>query len=234
VAQALFPEGGLSLDGRVGPPKLGLLNYILSDYEPGKSRDAVFVPVALNYDRVLEDRVLVAAASAAERRFKFRWRDATRYIFKHLYQRLTGRFLRYGYAAVSFGAPISLAAFSKGRKGDVTKDIGLELMARIRQIVPVLPIPIVADRLLRAERPLSRAELLDQVASQVAKMAVVGAHIEILDGSLAAEVENAVNHLLMRQLVWEDKQGVQVAEGDHALLTYYAASIGHLVNASAA
>ena len=101
VAQAVFPEGGLSLDGRVGSPKLGLLNYIISDFEPGKSRDVVFVPVALNYDRVLEDRVLVAAAGATDRRFRFRWRDSIRYFFKHIYQRLTGRFLRFGYAAVS-------------------------------------------------------------------------------------------------------------------------------------
>ncbi|MFV2038230.1 MAG: 1-acyl-sn-glycerol-3-phosphate acyltransferase, partial [Paracoccaceae bacterium] len=34
VAQAVFPEGGLSLDGKVGEPKLGLLNYIVSDFNP--------------------------------------------------------------------------------------------------------------------------------------------------------------------------------------------------------
>ena len=59
VTQAVFPEGGLSLDGTVGEPKLGILSYIAAADTPG--RDVVFVPVALNYDRVLEDRVLVAA-----------------------------------------------------------------------------------------------------------------------------------------------------------------------------
>ncbi len=166
VAQAVFPEGGLSLDGRVGPPKLGLLNYIVTDFEPGKSRDVVFVPVALNYDRVLEDRVLLAAANATERKFRFRWRDAVRYFFKHIYQRLTGRFLRYGYAAVSFGAPLSLASFTEDKKGDLTADIGRELMARIRAIVPVLPIPLVAACLLEAARPVSRAELVERVTAQ--------------------------------------------------------------------
>lgn len=32
--QAIFPEGGLSLDGRVGAAKLGLLSYILAGFDP--------------------------------------------------------------------------------------------------------------------------------------------------------------------------------------------------------
>ena len=34
-----------------------------------KDRDVVFVPVAINYDRVLEDRVLISADEAGTRRF---------------------------------------------------------------------------------------------------------------------------------------------------------------------
>jgi glycerol-3-phosphate O-acyltransferase len=30
VTQAVFPEGGLSLDGRIAPPRLGILNYVIS------------------------------------------------------------------------------------------------------------------------------------------------------------------------------------------------------------
>ncbi|MDP1578312.1 MAG: 1-acyl-sn-glycerol-3-phosphate acyltransferase, partial [Cypionkella sp.] len=63
TTQAIFPEGGLSLDGRVGAAKMGLLSYIVSAYEPG-GRDVVFVPVGLAYDRVLEDRILTGAAEA--------------------------------------------------------------------------------------------------------------------------------------------------------------------------
>ena len=209
------------------------MNYIVTDFEPGKSRDVVFVPVALNYDRVLEDRVLLAAAGATERKFRFRWRDAVRYFFKHLYQRLTGRFLRYGYAAVSFGAPLSLASFTNGKKGDMTADIGRELMARIRAIVPVLPIPLVATSLLEAAKPVSRAELAERVAAQISRLAAAGAHVELFNGDIATEVENAVNHLLMRQLVDEVADGVQMA-GEHGLLQYYANSIAHLLDAPAA
>ena len=54
VTQAIFPEGGLSRDGRLALPKLGLLSYIVTGFDPS-GRDVVFVPVGLNYDRVLED-----------------------------------------------------------------------------------------------------------------------------------------------------------------------------------
>ena len=72
--------GGLSLDGRTGPAKLGLLNYIV---EAGARRPAtIFVPVGLAYDRVLEDRVLVEAADAGTRRFaasRSGWRSCRRF-----------------------------------------------------------------------------------------------------------------------------------------------------------
>ncbi|UCD38345.1 MAG: 1-acyl-sn-glycerol-3-phosphate acyltransferase, partial [Fidelibacterota bacterium] len=49
VVQAVFPEGGLSKDGRLRKPKLGLLKYMLENFEPGGDRDLVFIPVAVNY-----------------------------------------------------------------------------------------------------------------------------------------------------------------------------------------
>lgn len=229
VAQAVFPEGGLSLDGRVGEPKLGLLNYIVSDYVPGQSRDVVFVPVALSYDRVIEDRVLVAAAGESVRKFRFRWRDAIRYFFRHLYLRLTGRFLRFGYAAVSFGAPLSLAQFAGLRSDDPTKVIGRELMARIRKIVPVLPVPLVSGCLLQAGRPLRRADLLTAVEGKVSELIQHKATVPTLDDDLAIEVEGAVNHLLMRQMVRETEQGIEIITKEIPLLTYYASSVSQML-----
>ena len=58
VTQAVYPEGGLSRDGRLRPPRLGILDYMVRSFDPA-GRDLVFVPVGLNYDRVLEDRTLL-------------------------------------------------------------------------------------------------------------------------------------------------------------------------------
>ena len=57
LAQAMFPEGGLTRDGKLRPPKLGLIGYMVSGFDAQGPRDAVFVPVGINYDRVLEDRL---------------------------------------------------------------------------------------------------------------------------------------------------------------------------------
>jgi len=62
VVQAVFPEGKLSKDGRLGDPKIGLLDYMLRTFDSEKGHDLVFIPVGVNYDRVLEDRTLLLAA----------------------------------------------------------------------------------------------------------------------------------------------------------------------------
>jgi len=42
VAQAMYPEGGLSRDGRLRSPKLGLLDYMLKSFDPTRGTDIVF------------------------------------------------------------------------------------------------------------------------------------------------------------------------------------------------
>ena len=59
VGQAVFLEGGLSKDGALREPKLGFLDYMLRDYHADTDRDITFIPVGINYDRVIEDRSLV-------------------------------------------------------------------------------------------------------------------------------------------------------------------------------
>src|SRR5258708_32488790 len=56
VTQGIFPEGGLPRDGSLLPPNVGLLDAILQlSAEPDFDRELFFVPVGINYDRVLED-----------------------------------------------------------------------------------------------------------------------------------------------------------------------------------
>jgi glycerol-3-phosphate O-acyltransferase len=95
VTQAVFPEGGLSLDGRPQTPKLGILGDIVAGAATS-GRDVVFVPVALNYDRVLEDRVLVEAGRTGERRFRASLPVAFSFLVRHVWMRLRGRFRRFG------------------------------------------------------------------------------------------------------------------------------------------
>ena len=59
VPQAVFPEGGLTRDGLMREPRLGVVDYMLRGFWLDGARDLVFVPLGLNYDRVLEDRTLL-------------------------------------------------------------------------------------------------------------------------------------------------------------------------------
>ncbi|HXM77477.1 MAG TPA: 1-acyl-sn-glycerol-3-phosphate acyltransferase, partial [Thermoanaerobaculia bacterium] len=60
VTQAVFPEGGLSRDGKLRPPKVGILDYMLRAFDPQGERDIAFIPVGINYDRTFEDRSLLS------------------------------------------------------------------------------------------------------------------------------------------------------------------------------
>jgi glycerol-3-phosphate O-acyltransferase len=115
VTQAVFPEGGLSRDGRLRPPRIGLISYIVSahDHVP---HDTVFIPVGLNYDRVLEDRSLVFEADHQAAPVST-WEKSTRtlaFLFRNLRLRLAGKWHRFGYASVSFGNPVSVDQFLAG------------------------------------------------------------------------------------------------------------------------
>ena len=234
TTQAMFPEGGLSLNGAVGVPRMGLLNYMVEDFEPGESRDVVFIPVALNYDRVIEDRVLVAADTAGTRRFKLRFIDVVKHVSTHVAQRLTGRFHRFGYASVSFGQPLSLTRFLAENPA-VAAPTGLlarQLMARIRAVVPVLPVPVVATALLDGEAQGSKGLARDAIAARFARlvndMEARGAHVHLPKGGVDYAVDFALRHLALRKVVRRDGTGYRVNEADRALLRYYANTIAHL------
>ncbi len=224
VTQAVFPEGGLSLDGALAPPRLGLLKYIVEG-RSAESRDVVFVPVALNYDRVLEDRTLVAAGRSGERRFRARISVVAVSILKQLWRKLAGRYHRQGFAAVSFGPPLSLATFERDRPGAGVEGLGEVLMERIGAEVPVLPVPLVARALLLADAPPGESDLAAAVDGMVA--ALPRDHVRHPDGDGAALAAEGLRRLRWRGLVADGRGAITVPEDARPLLEYYAASIGH-------
>ncbi|AXX99142.1 1-acyl-sn-glycerol-3-phosphate acyltransferase [Profundibacter amoris] len=229
VTQAVFPEGGLSLDGTVGTPKLGLLNYVVSDFDPEGARDVVFVPVALNYDRVLEDRVLMSAADAGNRKFRFSLFKMLGWIGRQIWFRITGRYHRFGYASVSFGDPVSLKEFVKTCPDNVTECVAEKVMERVREVVPVLPVPMVATVLLAAEEPMTGKEVVTQVNELANWLEANGAHIHVPRDSLDYAAEFGLTLLAKRRMLSEQDGQYSVNTEDKPALQYYANSIAHLI-----
>ena len=227
VTQAVFPEGGLSLTGALQPPKLGLLKYLVEERSPG-GRDVVFVPVALNYDRVFEDRLLVDAGAAGGRRFPARISVVARFVLWQLWLRLRGRYHRHGRAAVSFGVPLALSTFERAHPGAGVAGLARALMARIGDEVPVLPVPLVARALDRAGGALERPTLDDAVADMLAQVPQAALHPQADgDDDPAALARFGLEVLAGRGMVSLAGDRVEIAPGEHAMIRYYAASIAH-------
>src|SRR6185369_4711823 len=113
VTQGIFVEGGLTRDGKLRPPKIGLLDYVIGIAREPEYRDRLHVvPVAVNYDRVLEDRSLLLELAKAEGRARpgrvSQMADVFRFILWNLTRMLTRQWRRYGRAAVLVGKPVPL------------------------------------------------------------------------------------------------------------------------------
>ena len=220
TTQAIFPEGGLSLDGRVGAAKLGLLSYIVQGFDPA-GRDVVFVPVGLIYDRVLEDRVLTQALATGTRRFRARVLVMARFTGRMIWQKLRGRFDGFGVASAGFGAPVSLRNWLACAPDAGTEALAADLMARIVHSVPVLPVPLVAAALRKGA--LTRAELAEHIAQDAAALRQRGYALRL--GKGADAIADGLPPLLQRGIILEQAGRLIVADGEGALLAYYAASV---------
>jgi glycerol-3-phosphate O-acyltransferase len=231
VTQAFFPEGGLSLTGAVAEPKLGLLSYIVSDRD-SNGRDVIFVPVAINYDHVIEDRRLIAAGKAGTRRFGMPINKVIRVVFRHMLLRMTGGFEKLGIASVSFGSPLSLEDYAQGKTGDLTEDLATDLMARVRRVVPVTPVPLVATVLAKISDPILVSDLTTKVAAQIEILKAAGSPVPIADAAEAVKAGLAV--INRRKLIECEDDTVTLGPDAPDVLAYYAASIAHHFDAGAA
>ena len=227
VTQAVFPEGGLSRTGHLGQPKLGLISYILDGFKPGTSRDVVFVPVALNYDRVMEDRNLIAAAETGQHSFRFSLRPIWRYLRRQTWQRLTGRFHRYGYAAVSFGDPLSLTEFLARCHDDIAADLGATLMTRIADVMPITPVPLVAHALQDGARSVPDLDAL--VRRQIAAAQARGLTVHIPRDDIDYTIEAGLRALTERRMLTRDGDTLTLSTEGESLIAFYAASVDHLL-----
>ena len=227
VTQAMFPEGGLSLTGAVGPARKGLLHYIVRDFSPSREKDVVFVPVALNYDRVLEDRVLVQAGLSGTRRFRVRLTTAAGWLGRLIWQKLRGRFRPFGHAAVCYGEPVSLRAFLQEDPEASTERLADLLMERIRAAVPLLPVPLAAAALVRSGGEAGIDTLRAAADSFLSEARQRGAWMHLpgaAEGSATAALDEGLAALILRGLVRRDGDSLRIVAGNEAVVGFYAAS----------
>lgn len=243
AAQAVFPEGGLSRDGLMREPRIGLLDYMLRKFDPDGDRDIVFVPVALNYDRVLEDRTLLAENEphAEHKSGRHAARTAMRFALRNLSLRMRGKLYRFGYACANFGSPISLREYTRSlgwtpyrdppdTRIERVKGLAEELMLKVGELVPVLPVSLLSTIFLsEPERWRSIAELQTETKTLLASLGDRGARIYLPREDESYFVTVGVRMLTLRHLVDERGEKYRPVARELPVLRYYANAIQHLL-----
>jgi len=246
VTQGIFPEGGLTRDGRLRPPKLGLLDYICRTLlDPAFTRDIWFVPIAINYDRVLEDRVLIRELLAERDRpgggRLAQLATVASYLASNTARLLTGRLKRYGRAAVNFGTPLSLRgwlrtapegvlAWPKEHRLPELERLAREVLQRIGAVLPVTPVPLAAAALLSFNQTVvPRGAVLERMDELRDRLHDVNGKVVRGDARIGDVWDRAWRMLRMRRLVVAEGDSLVVLPRGRPLLEYYANSIAHLV-----
>ncbi|MCF2869606.1 1-acyl-sn-glycerol-3-phosphate acyltransferase [Octadecabacter sp. G9-8] len=219
VTQAVFPEGGLSLTGALAKPRLGILSYIIDDFDPD-GRDVVFVPVALNYDRVLEDRFLIKADQSGVRRFRPPFWTVVGGVCGYLWARVCRKMTTFGTANVSFGHPMSLRDYAQAHSG-AAEDVGRELMSRIAGVIPLLPVPLVSRAIL--DGALSEADIAEHIDKTLSNLPET---VRPPRRTAQSITEDGLAILRRRKIIGGTDE-VELIETETPVLTYYASSIAH-------
>ncbi|HKA16288.1 MAG TPA: 1-acyl-sn-glycerol-3-phosphate acyltransferase, partial [Myxococcota bacterium] len=131
--QEFFIEGGRSRTGKTLPPRLGVLSWDVEAFLASGRRDLLFVPVALTYERLVEEGAMVGELEGAAKE------DESMLGLMRAWRFLQRRF---GSVYVNFGAPLSLAAAIRERRAELTGD-GEEASAARRAFVELLGLQIV-------------------------------------------------------------------------------------------
>ncbi len=242
VTQGIFLEGSLSRDGRLRPPKLGLLDHIVRTRRgPDRGRPLQVIPVAINYDRVLEDRSLLRELQSEEERLPRRQqvREVASYVAKVTVRFLLRRARRYGRACVSFGAPVSVDDWLAERPGILElpreerlpklEELARLVMQRIGAIMPVTAVALASTALLdHPDARITRQEWEQALDRLRERLRGRGAHV-IGDERTSAEIlDRALVMLTMRRVVRPAESGLEIDRSQAPLLRFYANTIAPL------
>lgn len=222
VTQAVFPEGGLSLNGRLMPPKMGLLAYILEGFDPVDGRDVIFVPVAINYDRVLEDRVLIAANERGDRKFGGKVSVVFKFVLRRTWNRICGQPFQFGTAAVTFGEPVSLRSYGETPEPEA---LAVDLMKRIESVMPVVVVPLLSRALLAGDVAADDAGLIGVVNAQLTDQ--MSTTMSVPSDQVGTVANQALKQLAERHIVERVDDVWRVLPKNEAVLRFYANSIAH-------
>jgi len=172
--QEFFIEGGRSRTGKSLAPRLGMLSWNIEAFITSGRRDLFFVPVAITYERLVEESSMVdeLEGGAKQKESMLALVRARKYLER-----------RFGSVFVNFGEPISLAQTLEGHrqlflsdetpgsvagKRALTESLGNEIVERINWAVVANATSVAASALLgEPRRGMFRSELTERMRQVV-------------------------------------------------------------------
>jgi glycerol-3-phosphate O-acyltransferase len=155
-------EGTRSRTGKLSPPKLGLLNWVVESCYREQTKNVLLVPVSIAFDRIAEIDDYVALQSGLPKR-----KESLGWFFNYVF----GMKQPYGKVYVRYGEPLPMEQLPAlhGPQApepdiDVTR-MAFEVCTRIEQITPIKSADVLAMVLLGANyRALTASEMHRQSA----------------------------------------------------------------------
>ena len=244
IPQGVFIEGGLSRDGRMQPLKLGLLNYLVKALDAGSCKDIIFIPCALNYDKIPEDKTLIAHQ---EEGFESKGAFYSLFSFLKFFATVVTyvmprRHKPFGYACVNFGKPVSLKAWQKERgvilseqdkadRRDSITELGNDLAGRIGDLLPVLPTYLLASVLGNSDDlPISELKLKYRATKLIDQLLDAGVPVFLPNNDGDYALSQGIYVLLRRKIIEPTGDGqFRLVESKRGLLEYYCNTISGFV-----
>jgi glycerol-3-phosphate O-acyltransferase len=162
-----YMEGGRSRSGKLMPPRLGLLSYVVDSMQRGKAEDLQLIPVSIAYDQIQD-----VPDYAREAQGKDKERESLGWMLKAV--RSLRR--RYGDIHIRFGEPVSARAIVGDSGGEDESSVDLqklafEAMYRIGQVTPITPTALVSVALLEARGTARSSSQLAEETTRLTEFA---------------------------------------------------------------
>ncbi len=172
-----FIEGGRSRTGKVVSPKMGMLKYLIESVDEGYNKDLVFVPMSVNYDRILEENSYKKELKGSEKK-----KESTSGFIKS--RKLISR--KYGTVYLAINEPFTLSEArdkinsEKQIKNidEMTSEVGYHIVKEINKTVMITPFAVVTAAILyTTTRGFSRQIIKSRVEMLLSYMKEINAKL---------------------------------------------------------
>jgi glycerol-3-phosphate O-acyltransferase len=221
--------------------------------DPEMRKRLYVVPVAINYDRVLEDRSLLRELDAREGRTRPPRRvqmiEVARYVWWNMARLIARRWKRYGRAAVVVGDPIALAPWLADQDRETgglftidraerlarVQSLSDSVLEKVAALIPVTAVPLACAAVQSFDGDfISHDALVSRMSEMRDVLRELNARVIHHEGSIEEVFDRAWRMLEMRRMLVKVGNGYSVLPGNRPLVSYYANSIAHLLGPFAA